>query len=144
MGDAPYPGDKVKVEVGAKPGSLCAIGVVDRTVHAMHESNTITIDKVDTPCCHCDVTYWTAWSRIFTLHMPSLYLCYISFNTYVCTYERTYVHTCIHTYTHSCIIYLYIYPMVRSTGKSPVRSLSVRRRRTNVTLLSWMRRKPSR
>ena len=42
----PYPGDNVTMEIRAEPGSLCALGVVDRSIHVMEEPSYLSIDTV--------------------------------------------------------------------------------------------------
>ena len=41
-----YPGDQVGMEISAAAGSLCALGVVDKSVQAIQTATTITSDKV--------------------------------------------------------------------------------------------------
>ena len=41
-----YPGDRVGMEISAAVGSLCAVGVVDRSVQTIQTASTITADKV--------------------------------------------------------------------------------------------------
>ena len=42
----PYPGDNITMEIHADPGSLCAVGVVDRSVHVMEEPSYLSVEKV--------------------------------------------------------------------------------------------------
>ena len=42
----PYPGDNVTMEIRAEPGSLCAVGVVDRSIHVIEEPSYLSIEKV--------------------------------------------------------------------------------------------------
>ena len=54
--DEGYPGDTVGMEISAAAGSLCAVGVVDRSVQAIQQASTFTADTVsanhlqESPC----------------------------------------------------------------------------------------------
>ena len=41
-----YPGDAVELELRAAAGSLCAVGVVDRSVYAVQAEEALTAEKV--------------------------------------------------------------------------------------------------
>ena len=42
------PGRETQMKVSAAPNSLCALGIVDKSVHILGGDNTITKDKVGT------------------------------------------------------------------------------------------------
>ena len=43
------PGHPASIAVRAEPGSLCALGVVDKSVHIMGGNNQLTKNKVQSP-----------------------------------------------------------------------------------------------
>ena len=44
--DTVYPGNDVKFNVKASPGSICSVGVVDKSINLLAGNNQLTPEKV--------------------------------------------------------------------------------------------------
>lgn len=85
------PGEATVLQLKASPRSLCAVGVVDKSVHLLKKSNQLDPAKVHAFLCHGFMKWYIAFAFYATPCMFQIFPCIL----YYMYKPRLYCTTCL-------------------------------------------------